>query len=66
MDAVSSHLEIARFMAPSSLAESTPDFTVRGNVMIHPTAVIGKARLHTAHSHCPLPHSHYCLDCAFT
>jgi len=42
MDAVSSHLEIARFMAPTTLAESTGGFTVRGNVIIHPSAVIGK------------------------
>jgi len=42
MDAVASHLEIARYMSPGSLAESSDDFEVKGNVMIHPSATIGK------------------------
>ncbi|EOD35238.1 hypothetical protein EMIHUDRAFT_363030 [Emiliania huxleyi CCMP1516] len=42
MGAVASHLEIARYLAPASLAESTADFTVTGNVMVHPSATIGK------------------------
>ena len=43
-DAVGPHLEIMRFMAPARLTLSPKDaaYTVRGDVMVHPDATIGK------------------------
>jgi len=42
MDAVRAHLAINRFLSPTLLTSSTDDYTVKGDVMVHPTAKVGR------------------------
>mmetsp|Transcript_22439 Transcript_22439/g.49002 ORF Transcript_22439/g.49002 Transcript_22439/m.49002 type:complete len:369 (-) Transcript_22439:306-1412(-) len=42
MEAVHAHLEISRFMSPGQLTSSVDGYTTKGNVMVHPTAKIGR------------------------
>jgi len=42
MEAVKAHLEISRFLTPKLLSSSSEGVTMKGNVMVHPTAKIGR------------------------